>query len=88
MGERISAVVACVLLGCGGMAHSTPETDDEHAPQEVWGDPEEHDEAEDASGWTWFGMGYERRSRQRLESPGRLQDSVHEPGNGAGGRGR
>ena len=88
MGKRESVVVASVLLGFSGLAHAAPESDDEHAPQEVWGDPEDQEEAEDASGWTWFGMGYERRSRLRLESSEGLQNSVHEPGNGAANHGK
>jgi hypothetical protein len=88
VGKRESVVVASVLLCCSGLAHAAPESDDERAPQEVWGDPEDQEEAEDGSGWTWFGMGYERRSRLRLESSEGLQDSVHEPGNGAGNHGK
>jgi len=88
VGKRESVVVASVLLCCSGLAHAAPESDDERVPQEVWGDPEDQEEAEDASGWTWFGMGYERRSRLRLESSEGLQNSVHEPGNGAANHGK
>ena len=88
MVTKRSIVVASVLLGWSGLAHAAPEPDDERALREVWGDPEDQEEVEDASGWTWFGMGYERRSRQRLESSDQLQNSDHEPGEGAGNRGK
>ncbi len=44
------------------------------AGTDVWGDPEDDEEAD--RGWTWFGMGYERRMRSR--------DSQNEDGDSRG----
>lgn len=44
--------------------------------EEVWGDPEEGEAT--SPGWTWFGMGYERRNRGQQGS-GRGEGDVGPP---------
>ena len=52
---------------------------------QTWGDAE-RDQTR-ASGWTWFGMGYERRNRERTE---RTADPLTAPDEitGSNGKGR
>jgi hypothetical protein len=76
------------LLCLGGSVLSEPMADrDEPAggrgSDQVWGDPEDREQAN--RGWTWFGMGYERRTRT---SAGPVVD--HQPARtkaGGGNRG-
>jgi hypothetical protein len=51
-----------ILLPAAVWAESAiPDSADASPANPVWGDPE--DAEEQHSGWTWFGMGYERRMR-------------------------
>ena len=67
--HRLALTTAGCLLFLAGIAHGEPVADQAavSAPpvEEVWGDPEATGTSE--PGWTWFGMGYERRARQRSE---------------------
>jgi len=53
------------LLCLSGLAFAGPAADrdrtDADAGTNAWGDPEDNEQAD--PGWTWFGMGYERRRR-------------------------
>lgn len=76
-----------LLLGLSGQALAEPlsEADapaGDDAAVGVWGDPEENEPRD--SSWTWFGMGYERRTGAAgAARDGR--DKVQAPGLGAGG---
>lgn len=63
---------------------AAPETKDDNVG--VWGDPEADQSAE--PGWTWFGMGYERRMRglgtEVGDAPGKAQ--AEEATNGRNGQ--
>jgi hypothetical protein len=68
MGTRSGFEVLMVagMLSLSGLVLSEPAAEErapvvqsERGRAEVWGDPEVNEEAD--SGWTWFGMGYERR---------------------------
>lgn len=68
--HRLALTIAACLLLPAGIAQGGPMADQSAAfppspADEVWGDPEA--EAESTPGWTWFGMGYERRKRERAE---------------------
>ena len=68
--HRLALTTAGCLLFLAGIAHGGPAADESAVPapspaDEVWGDPEAAEASE--SGWTWFGMGYERRNRERIE---------------------
>jgi hypothetical protein len=57
------------------------------ADGEVWGDPEQHEEPQ--PGWTWFGMGYERRSdvsRTGTDNTGETRNTATPTGGGREGR--
>lgn len=63
---RFAGILVGGLLCLAGPALSEPVADRdtrtlEGEVPEVWGDSEDSEKAE--RGWTWFGMGYERRSR-------------------------
>lgn len=67
--RRVLTTAGCLLL-LAGIAYGEPVADQSaaSAPQpadEIWGDSEAAEESE--PGWTWFGMGYERRNRGRTE---------------------
>lgn len=70
MRHRLALTTAGCLLSLAGIAQGGPGADQSAASppppaEEVWGDPEA--DAEAAPGWTWFGMGYERRNRERAD---------------------
>lgn len=65
-----SGAVAAEPIVPSDMPQARPET------PEPWGDPDE-DEASDR-GWTWFGMGYEKRMRA-------TGAAAERGGNGSGG---
>lgn len=88
--HRLAGITAGCLLSLAGFVHGEPVADhpssDGRAPApEVWGDPEETEEAQ--PGWTWFGMGYERRNRDSaatpLSGPGEVDGA---PGKGQNGK--
>lgn len=70
--HRLAFTTAGLLLFLAGIAHGEPVADESSKPPEppssqAWGDPET--EGEQEPGWTWFGMGYERRNRERTSEP-------------------
>jgi len=81
--------VLALLLAGQAMAGSAA---DAHSPgvpkqgEEVWGDPEEG--SENAAGWTWFGMGYEQRTRAATAASGPGKTSTDGGGSGRKGSGR
>lgn len=75
------------LLFLASIAHSGPVEDPSTAPaslpnEAAWGDPEAVETSD--AGWTWFGMGYERRNRERTE---RSIKAGTLPNNGGGSSG-
>lgn len=92
MRHRFGGLLAAVLLGLMGpvLSEPVPERDvpavDEDAVG-VWGDPEDSEQRD--AGWTWFGMGYERRAGAAgAGAPHDGHDNVQAPGGGAGGAGK
>ncbi len=86
--HRLAGLTAGCLLSLAGLVQGEPVADQPAAPDraaagEVWGDPEEAEGA-GAPGWTWFGMGYERRNRDRM--PNTMP--TPEKGGAAAGNGR
>jgi len=72
------------LFCLSGSLLAEPEMDRARAGAQLWGDPEENEERED--GWTWFGMGYENRTRSSAQS---AVDHAADTARGhAGGRGK
>lgn len=67
--RRLALTTAGCLLFLAGVAHGEPVADQPDVSalpaDEVWGDPEATEASE--PGWTWFGMGYERRNYERIE---------------------
>ena len=84
-GHRLSALVGGVLVCFSGALFAGPETGRPQADGQVWGDPEEREEAEE--GWTWFGMGYESRGRAESRSQAQAADRQGKAGGGLQGRG-
>lgn len=88
--HRLAGTTAGCLLFLAGLAHGEPVADQQppagQTPAgEVWGDPEEAEEPE--PGWTWFGMGYERRNRDSAVDPSAAPDgSDGMPGKGQKGK--
>lgn len=83
------ALFAVGLLCLSGLAFAEPAADrdrtDTGTGTDVWGDPEDNEEAD--PGWTWFGMGYERRTRSRGAAGVGEPDNTHVP-NGARKQGK
>ena len=52
------------------------------AGTDVWGDPEDNEEAD--RGWTWFGMGYENRRRSSGQRADPSSDATNDHKNGQG----
>lgn len=79
--QGLSALFAVGLLCLSGLAFAEPAADrdrtDTGAGTDVWGDPEDNEDAD--SGWTWFGMGYERRARSRGAAGVGESDNAHAP---------
>ena len=88
-GQRLTVLLGGILVCLSGTSFAGPETVlPEHS--QVWGDPEESEEA--AEGWTWFGMGYENRIRSKDSAASQAADRQGEanlggPGGGRPGRG-
>lgn len=77
------------VLGLSPAAYAEPVANPDAVPvdaerAEVWGDPEENQQP--ASGWTWFGMGYE--SRVSASGSDHSRESVRSNGQGGGAQGR
>jgi len=78
----------CVVLFAGGLLclngalFAEPEAERERVSKQVWGDPEDNEEAE--QGWTWFGMGYENRARASGQPADRRGDAAKGHGTGQG----
>ena len=89
-GQKLSALLGGVLVCFSGALLAGPETERPQTDSQVWGDPEEREEAE--QGWTWFGMGYESRSRAESRPQAQAAGSKGEAGSGlqgrSGGRGK
>lgn len=89
MNHRLECLMVGGLLCLTGTVVSEPLPDqhpqaDGAGPGEVWGDPEENSEPQ--PGWTWFGMGYERRAQQSgVANP---NESVTANGQSGGGKPR
>ncbi len=84
-GQRSTVLLGGILVCLSGTSFAGPETVlPEHS--QVWGDPEESEEA--AEGWTWFGMGYENRIRSEDRSIGQAVDLQGEADGGSRGEGR
>lgn len=83
-GQRLSALLGGVLVCFSGALLAGPETERPQTDGQVWGDPEEREEAEE--GWTWFGMGYESRSRAEARSQAQAAGRQGEAGDGSQGR--
>ena len=88
--HRLALTTTCCLLSLAGVAQGEPLADQPgaspHPPAaEVWGDPEAAEAPQ--PGWTWFGMGYERRNRERNE---RIAEPLAAPDKmtGSSGNGR
>ena len=82
-GQRLMVLLGGVLVCFSGSSFAGPEKELPRDNQ-VWGDPEELEEA--AEGWTWFGMGYE--NRVRLENRSESQTPDRQGQADGGGRGR
>ena len=84
LGQRTAVLLGGILMCFGGTSFAGPETEGPRADSQAWGDPEEREET--TEGWTWFGMGYESRSRSVIGSQAQAADGQGEAG--SGGRGR
>lgn len=88
--HRLLGIAAGCLLFLAGPVFAEPVADT-YVPStpaergEVWGDPEESEEP--AGGWTWFGMGYERRNRDTDSQVVTPSDKTDDS-NGNGGKGK
>ena len=96
MGARFGFEVLLLagMLSLSGLVLSEPVAEkdapvvqSERGPAEVWGDPEVNEQAD--SGWTWFGMGYERRRGSAgARETGDGRNSVQTPAGSRGGSGK
>ena len=86
IGRTLLVLIGAGLFAACVSAHAGPETETPPASNQVWGDPEDEEEAEDR--WTWFGMGYEHRNRVWDQIADPLSDIEDGTADGKGKRGR
>ncbi|MCB1925395.1 MAG: hypothetical protein KDJ27_16905 [Gammaproteobacteria bacterium] len=74
----------CVTSACLAAAPAPPPDDGLNEPSDVWGDPGAS--PDDETGWTWFGMGYERRMRGNQDAAPADAAETKLPGGDGGGK--